>query len=377
MNLKKLLENWQHYIEEAEHFDSENKNLSQVISSLEQLVQKPFIFYDTETLGLNPERDQIIQLGYSVYINNERVEELNMIASLNEDSERRFTPGTEENKRFMDRLNYEKANELAKLERNKKKITPEEYETKLKDIENKSRPDFIFNLTGYDPSTAQMTEKEMLVKFFEGINKYQNSTLCAHNIKFDLNGVNVRNKKYGLPTLDENQNIATFFDTLKLSKDTYLPTLKSLLDKLQKQLSELEKTVQKPKEVNTAISQVKGNIDNEFKKSDISSISKDIQNITSDFSDVDQKILSLKILIIGTSNALQNTKKVFSHTLGNLARTYKINPEKAHNAIEDVRMLVDVFNGMLNVLKIAQSYIGNEQETINEMINEIYSLRGL
>lgn len=52
--MKQLLENWQKYIEEAEHFESENKNLNEVISSLEKLVETPFIFFDTETLGLNP-----------------------------------------------------------------------------------------------------------------------------------------------------------------------------------------------------------------------------------------------------------------------------------------------------------------------------------
>lgn len=84
--IKKLLENWQKYIEEAEHFESENKNLSEVISALEKLVETPFIFFDTETLGLNPKFDQIIQLAYSIYKNNQKIEEQNIIAFLNKNS---------------------------------------------------------------------------------------------------------------------------------------------------------------------------------------------------------------------------------------------------------------------------------------------------
>ena len=214
----------------------------------------------------------------------------------------------------------------------------------------------------------------MLITFLKSIENYQNSTLCAHNILFDLKAINTRNQKYGLPTLDENKNIITFLDTLKLSKKTYLSTLKSLLEKFKKELDELEKDVQEPKELNSMFSQMKPGLDNEFKKANISSISRDIQSATQDFTDIDKKILVLKILIKGTENALQNNEKVFSHTLGSLAKTFKINPEKAHNALEDVKMLIDVFNGMLNILKIAQRYISSEEETINEIISEIHSL---
>ena len=67
--MKVILENWKKYVEEG--YDVKGKSLEKIISELKQLSNSTFIYFDTETLGLDLKNDQITQLAYAIYKNGQ------------------------------------------------------------------------------------------------------------------------------------------------------------------------------------------------------------------------------------------------------------------------------------------------------------------
>ena len=81
------------------------------------------------------------------------------------------------------------------------------------------------------------------------------------------------------------------------------------------------------------------------------------------------------------SRALQRGERVidekikeeekYSAKLGDIAKTMNIDPSGAHIAIEDVRMLVQIFNEMKRVMVLVDNYISHGEIVITEFINEV------
>jgi hypothetical protein len=415
--MKILLENWKKYINEnsetkKKSSKAEKEDLKQVIAELDQLSNNTFIYFDTETLGLTSKEDQITQLAYTIIKGGQKegATEGNLIARLTDETRRRFKDGTSENLKWHEKnakysqslikkkqekeekyslmLKKKEELEFQQIEqtKNKEQFSVQEIDTvkrELKDLKKEietakrefqhlekdikmaTDPKYILQYTGYDESKATMTEKEMLTNFLSIINQNPNSVLVAHNIGFDFRFVNGRNQLYGLPLLQEGENIHTLLDTLKLCKNNYVPALEKLRITLEQQLKSIStKKVQQEAE------------------QDIKNLSLQVQKASTEDSVEEKTKLLLTVLLDSTDRALQRGKPIidekikeeeqkYSAKLGDIAKTINIDPAGAHMAIEDVRMLVQIFKEMKRVMVLVDNYIEHGEIVITEFINEI------
>lgn len=369
--IKVLLENWKKYLEEG--YDVKGKSLEQIIAELQELISNStFIYFDTETLGINLKDDQITQLAYAIYKNGQESGLVEKIAFLTEETKQRFIDGTSENLKWQEKnQKYSATLKKKKEEREEKlnsgQLSGDEAETAKrelqhleKDIKMATDPRYILQYTGYDESRATVTEEEMLKEFlFNVTNKNTNVILVAHNISFDERAVNTRAEKYGLSKIIEGKNIKTLLDTLKICKSVYVPALESLLKKIDDELKTLNKTEIK-------------------EENDIKALSQKIQQATSGYTPEQKKLLTLNILKNATLKTLQRSEKKiesdeekYSAKLGDIAKTFNIDPEKAHQAIEDVKMLVDIFKEMIRIMILIDNYIKNSELVITEFMKEL------
>lgn len=368
--MKILLENWKKYVEEG--YDVKGKSLEKIISELQVLSNSTFIYFDTETLGLDPKSDQITQLAYAIYKNGQESGLVEKIAFLTEDTKQRFVEGTPENLKWQEKnAKYSSMLKKKKQEREEKinsgQFSAEEAE-KIKrelqhlesDIKMATDPRYILQYTGYDESQATVTEEQMLKEFlFNVTNKNTNIILVAHNISFDERVVNTRSEIYGIPKIVEGKNINTLLDTLKICKSVHVPALESLLKKLDDEIKAISKTDIK-------------------EDNDIKALSQKIQQTTSGYSPEQKKLLTLNILKNATLKTLQRSEQQiesdeqkYSAKLGDIAKTFNIDPTKAHQAIEDVKMLVDIFKEMMKIMILVDNYIKNSDLVITELVNEV------
>jgi DNA polymerase III epsilon subunit-like protein len=368
--MKILLENWKKYVEEG--YDVKGKSLEKIISELQVLSNSTFIYFDTETLGLDPKSDQITQLAYAIYKNGQESGLVEKIAFLTEETKQRFIDGTPENLRWQEKnQKYSSMLKKKKEEREEKinsgQFSGEEAE-KIKrelqhlesDIKMATDPRYILQYTGYDESQATVTEQQMLKEFLFNItNKNTNIILVAHNISFDERVVNTRSEIYGLPKIVEGKNINTLLDTLKICKSVHVPALESLLKKLDDEIKAVSKTDIK-------------------EDNDIKALSQKIQQTTSGYTPEQKKLLTLNILKNATLKTLQRSEQQietdeqkYSAKLGDIAKTFNIDPTKAHQAIEDVKMLVDIFKEMMKIMVLVDNYIKNSDLVITELMKQV------
>lgn len=368
--MKVLLENWKKYIKEG--YDVKGKSLEKVIFELQELSNSTFIYFDTETLGINLKDDQITQLAYAIYKNGQESGLIEKIAFLTEETKQRFIDGTAENVKWQEKNEkYSSVLKKKKEEREEKlnsgQLSAEEAEKMKrelqhleKDIKMATDPKFILQYTGYDESKATVTEEKMLKEFlFNVTNKNTNVILVAHNISFDERAINTRAEKYGLPKIIEGKNIKTLLDTLKICKSVYVPALEKLLEKLDDEIESVNKTEIK-------------------EENDIKSLSQKIQQATSGYTPKEKKLLTLDILKNATLKTLQRSEQKvesdeekYSAKLGDIAKTFNIDPTKAHQAIEDVKMLVDIFKEMMRIMILVDNYVKNSELVITELMSEV------
>lgn len=368
--IKVLLENWKKYVEEG--YDTKGKSLEQVISELQEMSKSTFVYFDTETLGINLKNDQITQIAYAIYKNGQESGLIGKIASLTDETKERFIEDTPENLRWKEQnknysISLQKKKKESEEKLNSGQITDKEAETIKREIEHLEKdikmatdPKYILQYTGYDESAATVTEEEMLKEFlFNVINKNKDLVLVAHNISFDYRAINTRAEKYGLPQIIEGKNVKTLLDTLKICKSVYVPALENLLKKLDEEIKILNKTGIK-------------------QENDIKGLSKSIQNLSTTDSPEQKKLTTLEILRNATLKTLQRSvQKIkedeikYSAKLGDIAKTFNIDPSKAHQAIEDVKMLVDIFKEMIRVMILADNYIKNSELVITEFMKEL------
>lgn len=368
--IKVLLEKWKKYVEEG--YDVKGKSLDKIISELQQMSNSTFIYFDTETLGLSPKDDQITQLAYAIYNNGQETGLVEKIAYLTEETKNRFTEGTPENAKWKEKnekysIMLKKKKEEREEKLNSGQLSGEEAETTKreiqhleKDIKMATEPKYVLQYTGYDESKATVTEEEMLKEFlFNVANKNTNVILVAHNIGFDERVINTRAEKYGLPKIIEGKNISTLLDTLKICKSVYVPALESLLKKIDDEIKAINKTDIK-------------------EENDIKALSQKIQQATSGYTPEQKKLLTLNILKNATLKTLQRSAEQikedeikYSAKLGDIAKTFNIDPSKAHQAIEDVKMLVDIFKEMIKIMTLVNNYLKNSELVISELVNEV------
>lgn len=368
--IKVLLENWRKYVKEG--YDVKGKSLEKIISELQELSNSTFIYFDTETLGINLKEDQITQLAYIIYKNGQESALIEKIAFLTDETKERFIDGTSENLKWQERNEkYSKSLKKKKEEREEKlnsgQLSGEEAETAKrelqyleKDIKMSTDPKYILQYTGYDESKASITEEKMLKEFlFNVTNKNTNVILVAHNISFDERAINTRAEKYNLPKIVEGGNIKTLLDTLKICKSVYVPALENLLKKLEEEIKDLSKTDIK-------------------EENDLKTLSQKIQQATSGYSPEQKKLLTLNILRNATLKTLQRSaeevqenEEKYSAKLGDIAKTFNIDPSKAHQAIEDVKMLVEIFKEMMRIMILVDNYVKNSELVITELMNEM------
>jgi hypothetical protein len=159
-------------------------------------------------------------------------------------------------------------------------------------------------------------------------------------------------------------------------KNNYVPALEKLRTILEQQLKSIStKKIQQEAE------------------QDIKNLSLQIQKASSEDSVEEKTKLLLTVLLDSTDRALQRGKPVidekikeeenkilkqhgeeeqkYSAKLGDIAKTINIDPAGAHMAIEDVRMLVQIFKEMKRVMVLAYNYIEHGEIVITEFINEV------
>ena len=229
-----------------------------------------------------------------------------------------------------------------------------------KDIKMATEPKYILQYTGYDESSATVTEEQMLKEFLFNItNDNINAILVAHNISFDERAINTRAEIYGLPKIVEGKNVSTLLDTLKICKSVYVPALESLLKKLDDEIKIINKTDIK-------------------EENDVKALSQKIQQLAAGDSPEQKKLLTLNILKNATLKTLQRSEQQveageqkYSAKLGDIAKTFNIDPSKAHQAIEDVKMLVDIFKEMVRIMVLVDNYTKNSELVVSEIMREI------
>lgn len=286
-------------------------------------------------------------------------------------------------------------------------MTDEEYVKTYLDTQTRE----VLNLNHYLKKQPQISEEDMLKIFVNDVlklsgNKNSKVILCAHNISFDANFVNKRSAFYNIQSpllylnakekkkapVDPNDNII-LLDSLMISKQAYIDALIALDQKLKQEKSDLieqakqEGTLNNIKEIDEMIGAddnvEKSDNADKFKPADIPSLSKQLIQIFNDkkYSDINKDYAKRIILINATKNALKSGTSFqpsfkfeegtpsFSHKLGDLATTMKIDPEGAHDALADVNMLDKVFNQILNSLFIVYGILF--KFSINEIIQEL------
>ena len=167
--MKVIFENWRKYLDEG--YDIKGKNLEQIITELQELSKSTFVYFDTETLGINLKDDQITQLAYAIYKNGQETGLVEKVAFLTQETKERFIDGTPENLKWQEKnQKYSEMLKKKKEEREEKlnsgqlsveeiEITKRELKHLEKDIKMATDPKYILQYTGYDENKATVAEE--------------------------------------------------------------------------------------------------------------------------------------------------------------------------------------------------------------------------
>ena len=354
---------------------------SQMKEELDKLRDSTFIFFDTETMGFNPEFDQITQIGFdSVSYQDGKEgekEENNIRIKLTDQSKERLQDGSPENLRW-------KESNAAQAERVRKdpKLTDAQRKNNLKFVTDPYkvlRFTHIADKNNNLVNEGDIPEKQALEEFYNFVMDHQNVILVAHNSKFDIKMVNVRFEKYGMPKLEPGENIKEILDTLAVSREQHLPALQDLADYFKKQRSSIEGL----ENIDQMFASGKEKADQELAarevdfhpEANIEDLSNQtmlaIQEMPEDEREKVLKVVLLNTLISSAENTYQSGRSTLSH----LANSFKISAEGAHDAIADVRMLIKIYNNMYAVLDMAVEYLGEGAEALTDIQKKAMRLK--
>lgn len=273
---------------------------SDLLDKVLKFENKTLIFFDTETMGLNPhggEANQLLEIGIIV-INGTTMAELeshNIKIRLSPETKTLFSPNSPAR---------------AQWDRNKEKKS---YRT----------PAQILSMTNYfsDKPGTDLNEKESLELFDSIIKKYEDPILIAHNATFDMGFINVRAQKYEIKLKK-----VPVIDTLRISQLYFIPILQATKSKLISDLkfSKTMKVVDiKPKDPHQP--KPPRHPETEFEKS------------------LDDK----------TGEELLTIKAGYpSSSLGKLSTALFGKVENWHSALADTKTMINVFQKIIEYLKI-------------------------
>ena len=169
--------------------------VQQLLDTILKFDGKTLIFFDTETMGLNPEAEEI---------------QLTEVAAI------AFEGST-----FKEVGQFHFKVKLGEKTRQFIKSPPPP-----KNAGEKSPADLL-RMTRYGERNAEyVAEKEILQKFADFVNKYPNPVLIAHNAGFDMRFINVRGKRLGVKF-----KRTEVLDTKKIAGLFFVPVLKTIQDK--------------------------------------------------------------------------------------------------------------------------------------------------
>lgn len=182
----------------------------ELLDKVLQFEDKTLIFFDTETMGLNPNKSysQLLQLGIIVLDGNSmtEVESHNIKIRFNDNIDSLFKSDSPERKEWD------------------KKSAEKSYKS----------PTQILSMTHYfeNKDARVMSEAEAL-DLFKGIvgGKYPSPILLAHNASFDMNFINTR-ASINKIKIDR----VPVIDTLKISQLYFIPILQGIKSKLATEL---------------------------------------------------------------------------------------------------------------------------------------------
>ena len=189
----------------------------EAINKLEELGQRPWIVFDTETMGFDQLKNQITEVAaIAINVNNWEAE-----ATVLDTYHRKI----ELSGRTRASLNWYE-------DRQREKGIP----TRREDPKGKLTPQELLKMTSYfdkdqdgneivgqqDPNVEFGTELEVLEGFFEFIEGFDNALVVAHNATFDMKMVGTRLRR-AAPRLD-------VFDSLPFMRLFLIPTLLELAE---------------------------------------------------------------------------------------------------------------------------------------------------
>jgi DNA polymerase III epsilon subunit-like protein len=402
--MKVIFENWRKYLDEAPKAKKQEepllKVLEQAINQLEIDSKYPYMFFDTETMGFSAQYDQITQLALAIVEKRGQekatLREQDITIKLTEETEKKIKikqkwletidndkrlpeekplelkwldreepediqqDDTESKETEQKKSDEEKEKEkkyvnlnwlIYKKEKEKIDLNDKKYNQKLQAL--KDRIFFMLKYTKWDKQKANTTEEETLKIFANEISKRQNYILVAHNASFDVRMINERSKLYGLepPIVVGQTFVREIKDTLSLIKKLYIPTLQELEKKVDDLLKEMDSGI---KEADDSKERLTPDQIKDLSKQTISS-----------YGNLDL-LAKRKLMLETLQQAIKNTKPE-TNKLGSIATTFKIDPTNAHNAMEDVRMLVDIFFEINQILKFAYNFLKTGEIVLSEV----------
>lgn len=176
-------------------------NISDLLDEFQKFKGRDFIFFDTETTGLNPQPEyiQLTQIG-AIVVDADTMKEkktLNLKIQLNDAT-----------KRFLEPSSWER----------------QDWE-KYKEGSHDKTPNEVLDMTGYfkDIPKRMATEEQALKIFSQLIDNASNPILVAHNASFDMRFIRVRAKRFNISIKN-----ADVIDTQRLAKYFLIPVLEKL-----------------------------------------------------------------------------------------------------------------------------------------------------
>lgn len=364
-----------------ENVQTRGLSYSQMKAELDNLRDSTFIYFDTETMGFDPEFDQITQIGFdSVSYQDGKEgekEENNIRIRLTDQSRERLQDGSPENIRW-------KQSNAAKAERvrNDPRLSDAKREN---DLEFLTDPYKVLRFTHIADKNNNLVkegdipEKQALEEFYDFVMDHENPILVAHNSDFDIKMVNVRFEKYGIPKLEPGVNIREILDTLAVSREQHLPALQDLIIHFTNE----RKAISGLENIDQMFASGKEKADQELAsrgidfhpKANIEDLSNQtklaIYEMPEEVREKVLKVVTLNTLISSAKNTYDTGRSTLSH----LANSLKINAEGAHDAIADVRMLIKIYNSMYDVLDMAVKYLGEGAEALTDIQKKAMRLK--
>lgn len=274
-------------------------DISQLLDEFQKFDGNDLIFFDTETLGLNPDPEyiQLTQIAL-VVVDGATMKEkraLNLKIQLNDSA-----------KRFLEPSSWER----------------QDWE-KYKEGSHDKTPDEVLDMTGYfnDLPEKLATEEKALQLFSQVISNAKNPILVAHNASFDMRFISVRAKRFNI-----NMKKVPVVDTLRLAKYYLIP----VLQKLEK--SEILKQLRRVKEMK--VSDINNNNDANRKSKAKKKSDAEFERFTAE----------------DGTEMLKITYGKPSASLGKLTPALLGKIEDWHDALADVKSMILVYQKIIEIL---------------------------